>query len=293
MTIGLPVFNGEKTIRKTLNSIISQTCKDYILLISDNASTDSTSLICEEFTKNDERIKYIRQNENIGWEKNFHNLVERCNTEYFAWISADDFWEPEFIEKNINFLESNKEFVGSSGLTKWFGDKENDELTDSKFQNFLSKIRFFLKPTKIKTLESSYGKNVRELLSKGHTDMMFGIYRTDVLKKSVKNINFGLGWGYAFLLNVLKFGKINLISEILYWKYNKGTSKSGMITYSKVNHGTFSRIFTGMPFTIWCRRNLGLKLFLRNFDYFIQLNFWVAFSMFVDTVKIMYKKILS
>jgi glycosyltransferase involved in cell wall biosynthesis len=61
VSIGLPVYNGGKFIRKRLESILSQTYTNFELTISDNASTDSTSEICKEFEKKDDRIKYIRQ----------------------------------------------------------------------------------------------------------------------------------------------------------------------------------------------------------------------------------------
>ena len=49
VSIGLPIFNGEKYIRNALSSLLSQTFSDFELIISDNASTDSTQMICEEF----------------------------------------------------------------------------------------------------------------------------------------------------------------------------------------------------------------------------------------------------
>jgi len=293
VSIGMPVFNGEKFLEKSISSLLNQTYQNFELIISDNASTDKTPQICNNFAKKDRRIKYIRQGENFGSIWNFNLVLEKAESKYFMWASADDFWEPKFIAKNIYFLESNNEFVCSASLSKLFGDNEDIKKIDSKIQNFLLKIRFFLKPVKIHSLDRTFEENVREFLSKGHSDIMYGIFKRDVLKESVKDIGFGIGWGYAMLLIVLKFGKINVIDEILFWKYNKGISKSGMIAFSKVNKSILGRIFPGLPYTIWCFRNLGIKLFLKNFNYFIQVNFWVIFSMFVDGLKIVLKKILT
>jgi len=66
VTIGLPVYNGEKFIRKNLDSLLSQSYPYFELIISDNASTDSTSSICKEYEKKDKRIRYIRQKKNMG-----------------------------------------------------------------------------------------------------------------------------------------------------------------------------------------------------------------------------------
>ena len=69
--IGLPVYNGAKTIEKAINSLLAQTFKNFILVISDNASNDETARICKKFLLKDSRIKYIRQKNNIGASANF------------------------------------------------------------------------------------------------------------------------------------------------------------------------------------------------------------------------------
>ena len=66
ISIGIPVYNGEKFIRKCIESVLQQTYKNFELIISDNASTDSTPDICKEFLKKDNRITFVRQNENMG-----------------------------------------------------------------------------------------------------------------------------------------------------------------------------------------------------------------------------------
>ena len=72
VTIGIPVFNGEQTISKLINSIQNQTFKNFLLIISDNASTDSTQKICQDFANNDSRIKYVRQKhvKQYTWSQN-------------------------------------------------------------------------------------------------------------------------------------------------------------------------------------------------------------------------------
>ena len=76
--IGLPVYNGAKTIEKAINSLLAQTFKNFILVISDNASNDETARICKKFLLKDSRIKYIRQKNNIGASANFKFLLENA-----------------------------------------------------------------------------------------------------------------------------------------------------------------------------------------------------------------------
>ncbi|MCL5432584.1 MAG: glycosyltransferase [Patescibacteria group bacterium] len=99
ISIGIPVFNGSKTLTKTLESIKKQTFKKYEVLISDNHSSDDTGKIAQEFCRKDKRFKYIRQRKNIGPIENFLFLVKNTSGEYFTWLSDDDYYE------NDNLLE--------------------------------------------------------------------------------------------------------------------------------------------------------------------------------------------
>lgn len=74
VSIGLPVYNGEVFLAETLNSILSQTFQDFELIICDNASTDQTQEICRKFARQDERIRYYRNEANLGAAKNFNRV---------------------------------------------------------------------------------------------------------------------------------------------------------------------------------------------------------------------------
>jgi Glycosyltransferases involved in cell wall biogenesis len=66
VSVGLPVFNGEKYLAKALDSLLAQEYEDFELIISDNASTDETGRICEKYARQDGRIRYWRNPSNIG-----------------------------------------------------------------------------------------------------------------------------------------------------------------------------------------------------------------------------------
>jgi glycosyltransferase involved in cell wall biosynthesis len=86
----MPVYNGEKYIREALDSLLDQTFTEFELIISDNASTDSTAAICAYYTARDLRIRYIRQNKNLGALGNFLAVVNEARGEYFMWAAHDD-----------------------------------------------------------------------------------------------------------------------------------------------------------------------------------------------------------
>jgi glycosyltransferase involved in cell wall biosynthesis len=107
ITVGLPVYNGAPTIGATIESVLAQTVTDFELIISDNASTDSTAAICEEYASRDKRIRLIRNPKNIGGADNYNQLVGMATGRYFNWIPADDVILPRFLDACIAALEAN------------------------------------------------------------------------------------------------------------------------------------------------------------------------------------------
>ena len=106
VTIGLPVYNSERYLRQSLNSLLAQTYRDFTLIINDNASTDGTARICEEYAAADSRVKCFRNETNIGNPRNFNRVFELTTTPYLKWSTADDFWEPTFLERAMQVMES-------------------------------------------------------------------------------------------------------------------------------------------------------------------------------------------
>ena len=138
VSIGLPVYNGERYLGQTIDSLLSQTYGDFDLLVSDNASNDGTEDICRSYAALDKRISYVRQGENIGAMGNFNYLASRASTDYFKWCAADDLIAPTFLATCIEFLESQLDFVlcHSSTRTIGFDDSElpNDIIKRTTFR---------------------------------------------------------------------------------------------------------------------------------------------------------------
>ena len=101
VTIGMPVFNGERLIRAALDSLLAQSFSDFELIISDNASTDGTERICREYAGRDKRIRYIRQLANIGGVPNFKFVLDEARGEYFMWSACDDIHSPDFVLRSL------------------------------------------------------------------------------------------------------------------------------------------------------------------------------------------------
>jgi glycosyltransferase involved in cell wall biosynthesis len=104
VSIGMPVWNGETFVSQAIESILGQTYGDLELIISDNASTDGTSEICRSCANRDRRIRYIRQENNIGAAPNHHEVFRHSSGRYFKWSCHDDFLAPEFINECVGVL---------------------------------------------------------------------------------------------------------------------------------------------------------------------------------------------
>jgi glycosyltransferase involved in cell wall biosynthesis len=119
VSIGMPVYNGEKDIRGALDCLLAQTFADFELIISDNGSTDCTGAICLEYAANDPRIRYIRQPENRGVSFNLQFVLDEARGEYFTWAACDDVRSTNYLEVNVSFLEQNHDFVASTSPTRF------------------------------------------------------------------------------------------------------------------------------------------------------------------------------
>jgi glycosyltransferase involved in cell wall biosynthesis len=105
VSIGLPVYNGERYLRECVESLLAQDFADFELIISDNGSTDRTEAICREFAARDARIRYLREPTNRGGSWNFSRLPPLGRGEYFRWSSHDDGCEPTHLRTCVEALD--------------------------------------------------------------------------------------------------------------------------------------------------------------------------------------------
>lgn len=114
VSIGMPVFNGGRFIEKALDSILEQSYGNFELIISDNASTDDTELICRAYAARDSRIRYVRQQTNMGAAANFRYVLQAAQHDRFIWAAADDWWDRDRLERLVAALgEDDSVVVGA------------------------------------------------------------------------------------------------------------------------------------------------------------------------------------
>lgn len=102
--MGVPVYNGERYLARTLDSLLNQTVQDFVVLVGDNASTDRTAAIVQEYAARDPRVRHVRHPRNLGAAANYTRLCELAETEFFRWSAADDCSQPRFLEACLEGL---------------------------------------------------------------------------------------------------------------------------------------------------------------------------------------------
>jgi glycosyltransferase involved in cell wall biosynthesis len=105
ITVGLPVYNGERYLEIAIRSILGQDLDDLELVIGDNASRDATEDICRTYAAQDERVRYVRSDVNLGSTWNYNRLVDLASGRYFKWHAHDDVCRPTLLSTCVDMLE--------------------------------------------------------------------------------------------------------------------------------------------------------------------------------------------
>jgi glycosyltransferase involved in cell wall biosynthesis len=200
LTIGLPVYNGQRYLQQSLDALLGQTWDDFELVISDNASTDGTADLCRDYAARDGRIRYVRQPVNVGAGPNHNLLVPLATGRYFKWASHDDLYEPELLEKCIGLLEADRDVVLAHA---W------DAVIDDAGQ-VLHAV-----PYELDTDDPDPAVRLRSLLRTPGGNDFYGVIRTEVLRRV------GPHRGYynadrAFMAALVMQGRFRQVPEVLY-----------------------------------------------------------------------------
>jgi len=117
VSFGLPVRNGGEPIRRCLDSLLAQDFEDIEILVSDNASDDGTQDVLREYSGRDSRIRLFMNETDVGQIENFNCLVRRARGEFFRWIGAEDWLEPQYATRCLAVFE---EDPGAIVVTSFF-----------------------------------------------------------------------------------------------------------------------------------------------------------------------------
>jgi glycosyltransferase involved in cell wall biosynthesis len=108
VTVGMPVYNGEEYLEAAVTSALGQDYPNFEVLIVDNASEDATEEISRRFAEKDPRVRYVRNDSNVGFLPNFRRALELASGEYFTWLAHDDeLSDPAYLATTVGYLEQN------------------------------------------------------------------------------------------------------------------------------------------------------------------------------------------
>jgi glycosyltransferase involved in cell wall biosynthesis len=201
--IGLPVYNGERHIAETLESLLAQTYEDFDLIISDNASIDRTEEICREYTDSDSRVRYTRNSENLGAARNYRRVFELSSCEYFRWANCDDVFAPDSLARCIEVLDQDISIVLTYPKTILINDRGE---VISKYEDNLN-----LQNPKASVRFSQFFQRV------GLVNVIYGLIRYDVLRKTGLLRNFS-GGDIPLVAELSLYGKFQEIPEYLFYR---------------------------------------------------------------------------
>jgi hypothetical protein len=166
----MPVYNGANYLAEAIESILAQTYEDLELVICDNASTDETPEICRAFAAKDERIRLVRNPQNIGAGPNYNKVFRMSRGELFKIANHDDICEPTFIERCVEVLDSRPDVICAYPSTV-------DIDTDGKIVAEL--------PARPAFASADSLTRIWEALRFGDEPMaIFGVMRSDVVAKT-------------------------------------------------------------------------------------------------------------
>jgi len=206
VTIAMPVYNGERFIREALDSLLAQTFTDFEIVISDNASTDSTPAICREYEQRDPRVRTIRQPENRGAFVNAEMAIRAGTGEYTMMVGDDDVYDPRYIEVLLPLLERDPE-VGLAYSNYGFID-ERGVKTPSTLRRFFHRDR---------TPASVFAAYDRHRIC---LPMIFGLMRSEIFKNALPFQKLEKMTGdldNLLMLRILSFGiRVEISPEVLF-----------------------------------------------------------------------------
>lgn len=201
LSVGVPVFNGQKYLHQALDCLLAQDMEDFELIISDNGSTDESEAICREYARRDRRIRYIRSEQNHGATWNFRRVFDLAEGTYFKWAAADDECYPTMFRRCLETLEAADPSVVLVYPRFEFIDEEGTVAFGTRWDHIQTSASLPCVRLAHVLFHCLYG--VAE----------YGIYRTAVLRRTRPYASLAADW--IKLAELSLYGRIVEVPEVL------------------------------------------------------------------------------
>ena len=211
VSLGIPVYNGEKYLALALDSLVQQDYKDFEIIISDNASTDGTSEIYRAYAARDSRVSYYRNEENVGSARNYERVFELSRGQFFKWCAHDDVCHPAFLSRCMAVMES-----APSSVALVY--PQCDLIGEAG--ELLGRA-----PDRLETqAKRPYQRLAHTLRNVGYAYSLWGIVRSDLLRKTRLGGRANY-WDDVLLAELSLLGEFLEVPEVLFeLRYHKGNA---------------------------------------------------------------------
>jgi glycosyltransferase involved in cell wall biosynthesis len=213
LTVGLPVYNGEDYLAQSLDALLGQTFGDFELVISSNASTDTTDEICREYAARDPRVRLFVQPRNLGAVPNHNFVLDQARGRLFKWASSDDLYARTLLEECVGLLASDPDAVLAHSWTAAI-DEDNNLIQAHEYP--------------FETMSLDPIQRVRSLLLQSPSlagkivaDDFYGVMPTTVLRR-VRPIDSYYHADYLFTAELALHGRFLIHPEFLYFRRHHG-----------------------------------------------------------------------
>jgi glycosyltransferase involved in cell wall biosynthesis len=202
LSIGLAVYNGENFLAQSIESLLGQTYEDFELIISNNASTDGTADICARYAEQDSRIRYFRQQQNIGSAPNHNFTIHKARGELFKTASHDDLYGRDLLRLCVEALDKDSAVVLAHSWSAIIDETSTiTEVVDYP----------------VNTADPRAPERLRSMLFDGWGDDEGGVVRTDVLRRTALHGSYHFA-DRTFTVALALHGPFYMVPDYLYFR---------------------------------------------------------------------------
>ncbi len=234
ISVGMPVYNEEKYLRESVESILNQDYCNFELIISDNASSDKTEQFCLEFAQKDHRIKYIRNKKNLGTVNNFHQVFKEATGDFFMFAGGHDLWTPDFLSVCLKTLQNSSSAVvsyASTVLIDEFSNQIKKEISfyDTRGSDIVTQFLYVLW---------------------GPMNPVYGLMRMSAMKKVRMNPQF-IGGDLIILIELSFLGRFAYNPDVVWYRrmqHGEETQKQKVKRYQNTLFSKSKSFFDILPY---------------------------------------------
>jgi glycosyltransferase involved in cell wall biosynthesis len=276
VSIGMPVYNGEKTLHRALASVLAQDYYPLEIIISDDGSNDGALSICREMTKDDPRVKIHASHQNRGAIWNFNNVYRLSSGKYFMWAAQDDVRDPKYVSKCIELLEQNKDAI----------------LCHSHYADVIESIDQVKCVRNLDAVSTVGGKCQRFIASYrcgiGAT-AFYGLIRSEALKRTALWENY-IGSDIALFNELALYGRFIQVPQILFWYYGRKAVRAPAVHFKFLDPSNkYPRIYFPFVVLAWKHIKIIARTSIPFFEKIYLISFIVGYEFWIIWGKLLYK----